>query len=252
MEKKGEYFLEPTINNQNNPLKKITLNIGGMTCASCVNIIEKTLVNKGHAEKANVNLINEKAFVEFNSSEIDISDLIKAVERVGFTASELIDQSNKAGVVTLNVLGMNYASSANTIENSLNKLTGIIDSNVNITTEKALIRFDPTVIDVNNIVAVINKVGFEATEEIEDFYSQNPQNLQRLAEERQLKRKLLISVLFIIPISLITMIPMFIRLLGFEIIFSSYLNFISSLDANLLFNLFSYKNILLFLFTSYH
>ena len=46
--------------------KKITLQIGGMTCASCSQAIEKTLLKTTGINSANVNLATEKATISFD------------------------------------------------------------------------------------------------------------------------------------------------------------------------------------------
>ena len=67
---------------------KITLNISGMTCASCAAKIEKKLSKLGGVSKASVNLATEKASIEFDASEIKISELIKAVQSLGYEAEK--------------------------------------------------------------------------------------------------------------------------------------------------------------------
>lgn len=58
--------------------------LGGMTCASCANRIERKL-NKLDGVTATVNYATEKARV--TSDGVPAEDLIKAVESAGYTAS---------------------------------------------------------------------------------------------------------------------------------------------------------------------
>jgi Cu+-exporting ATPase len=62
----------------------VELEIGGMTCASCVTRIEKRL-NRLDGVTATVNLATEKAKVSFPAT-VTLSDLIATVEQVGYTA----------------------------------------------------------------------------------------------------------------------------------------------------------------------
>jgi len=66
--------------------KKDTLIISGMTCAACAARIEKGLNRLEGVIKAEVNLATEKASVEYDSSRVKVSDLIKAVEALGYNA----------------------------------------------------------------------------------------------------------------------------------------------------------------------
>jgi len=73
-----EEILEPT-----------TLAIEGMTCSSCVNTVEKAL-NKMDGVRATINFATETAHV-LAPADVDIKELIKAVEKAGYKASLLQD-----------------------------------------------------------------------------------------------------------------------------------------------------------------
>ncbi|MCO5995985.1 heavy metal translocating P-type ATPase [Actinoallomurus rhizosphaericola] len=65
--------------------ERVELTIGGMTCASCANRVEKRL-NKLDGVTATVNYATEKASVSFEPG-ISTDDLIAQVEKAGYTAS---------------------------------------------------------------------------------------------------------------------------------------------------------------------
>ena len=73
----------------NSKLIKTEFSISGMTCASCVNTVEKSLMKKGKASSASVNLIGEKAYIEYDPSITSPEEMIAAVEKVGYGAAEL-------------------------------------------------------------------------------------------------------------------------------------------------------------------
>ncbi|MBF6163077.1 MULTISPECIES: cation transporter, partial [Nocardia] len=64
---------------------QVELVIGGMTCASCANRIEKKL-NKLDGVTATVNYATEKARVDF-TGDISPDELIATVEQAGYTAA---------------------------------------------------------------------------------------------------------------------------------------------------------------------
>ena len=49
---------------------KITLKIGGMTCASCASVIEHGLKKEKGINSASVNLASEKAYIDFDKEKI--------------------------------------------------------------------------------------------------------------------------------------------------------------------------------------
>lgn len=66
------------------------LNINGMTCASCVRRVERSLSKVPGVAVANVNLATERATVTYTPGEASISDLIGAVEKAGYGAEQVV------------------------------------------------------------------------------------------------------------------------------------------------------------------
>ena len=72
--------------------KSVQLQISGMTCAACSGRIEKAL-NKLPGVRASVNLATEIAHVSFQPGLETVEDLIGAVVKAGYGASEISDAS---------------------------------------------------------------------------------------------------------------------------------------------------------------
>jgi len=66
---------------------KVTLNLQGMSCASCAANIEKILNKTDGVISVSVNFPLEKAFVEFDSSRISVREIIAAIQGIGYGAS---------------------------------------------------------------------------------------------------------------------------------------------------------------------
>src|SRR6185312_4306475 len=64
-----------------------TLDIGGMTCASCVRHVEKALSRIDGVASAEVNLATEAATVSFDPQTAGLSELTAAVAAAGYTAT---------------------------------------------------------------------------------------------------------------------------------------------------------------------
>ncbi|MGY1664883.1 heavy metal translocating P-type ATPase [Geodermatophilus sp. SYSU D00696] len=64
-----------------------TLDIGGMTCASCVGRVEKALNRLDGVTGAEVNLATEVATVRFDAAQVSLEELTSAVARAGYTAT---------------------------------------------------------------------------------------------------------------------------------------------------------------------
>jgi Cu+-exporting ATPase len=70
-------------------LEPVTLSVQGMTCSSCVNSVEKAL-NKVDGVSATINFATETAHI-LAPADMNPKDLIKIVEKAGYSASLLVD-----------------------------------------------------------------------------------------------------------------------------------------------------------------
>ena len=72
--------------------EKVLLPIQGMTCASCVNKVEKALNSAKGVVHADVNFATERASVEYIPEEVSIRDLKKVVEEAGYQVLEVHEE----------------------------------------------------------------------------------------------------------------------------------------------------------------
>ncbi len=75
-------------------MKKITLDVTGMHCASCATLITKRLEKEPGVSYANVNLTTEKATAEFDETKVSDKRIISTIESLGYKAK--IIEGNKA------------------------------------------------------------------------------------------------------------------------------------------------------------
>ncbi|HEY6103933.1 MAG TPA: heavy metal-associated domain-containing protein, partial [bacterium] len=61
----------------------------------------------------------------------------------------------------LPITGMSCASCALTIETALRGLPGVVEASVNLTAEKAFVRFTPDAVTLEDMARVIRDVGYE-------------------------------------------------------------------------------------------
>ncbi|MBA2382598.1 MAG: copper ion binding protein, partial [Chloroflexi bacterium] len=154
--------------------------VEGMTCASCVNRIERYLRKTDGVSEANVNLATETASVRFDPAAVNLDGLRAAVEAAGYEARmDRVETSGSAGQkveiafrapegeltgprsLALDIEGMTCASCVNRIERYLRKLDGVVEANVNLATERASVVTRPDV-TVDQLIAAVEAAGYEA------------------------------------------------------------------------------------------
>ena len=125
-----------------------------MTCAACSNRIEKKL-NKLDDVNAQVNLTTEKATVEYNPDQHDVQEFINTIQHLGYGVA--------VETVELDITGMTCAACSSRIEKVLNKMDGVQNATVNLTTEQAKVDYYPEETDADKLVTRIQKLGYDAS-----------------------------------------------------------------------------------------
>jgi Cu+-exporting ATPase len=175
--------------------KQMTLPVTGMTCANCVATVERNLKKLDGVGSAVVNLSSERATVEFDPSLLKTGDLIARVERAGYGIA--------TGEAELVIKRLADDNDARRLEKVLLDLDGVLEAQVNITTEKARVRYIPTVMTQAEIRRAVIGAGFEALEvggEAEDAEAKAREH--EIAEQ---KRLLTVGLIFTVPLFLFSM-----------------------------------------------
>ena len=82
-------------NNQERDNKKLELKIDGISCQACVAKIERKLSKTDGVEKALVNISNNMADIEYDEKEIKASEIMKIIEKLGYTPKRREDLKDK-------------------------------------------------------------------------------------------------------------------------------------------------------------
>lgn len=175
--------------------KHLTLPILGMTCANCVATVERNLKKVDGVESANVNLSSERAAVSYDPEKASLPDLIARVQRAGYDVA--------MGEASLSIKNLSDASDARRLEKALNNLEGVIDASVNLGTEKAQIRYVPTLVSQTDLRRLTRSTGFDTLEEglpVEDAEAK-----ARQAEISQQRHLLIVGLIFTIPLFILSM-----------------------------------------------
>uniref|UniRef100_A0A8C7I7A6 P-type Cu(+) transporter n=1 Tax=Oncorhynchus kisutch TaxID=8019 RepID=A0A8C7I7A6_ONCKI len=178
-------------------LAKCFIQIGGMTCASCVANIERNLKNEHGIYSVLVALMASKAEVRYNPEVMDPLKIAEYVRELGFTASVMENYEGSDGSLELVVRGMTCASCVHKIESSLMEENGIVHASVALATNKAHIKYDPEVTGPRDVITLIENLGFEASLVKRD---RTGSHLDHSREITQWRKSFLVSLFFCVPI----------------------------------------------------
>ncbi|XP_072948704.1 copper-transporting ATPase 1 [Epargyreus clarus] len=175
---------------------RCTLEVRGMTCASCVAAIEKHCSKLYGVQSILIALLAAKAEVRYEPSKISARAVAASVSELGFPADVLsdCDGSGQRDLMLL-IKGMTCASCVNKIEKSVLKLPGVASCAVALTTSKAKIKYDAELLGPRKICDVIADLGFEAT--VQGSQTRGTTNyLEHKEEIRKWRNAFLISLVF--------------------------------------------------------
>ena len=179
-----------------------TMEIKGMTCASCVSANERAVRKVAGVSEASVNLATETLKVSFDEASTSVEAIKAAVKKAGYEAIERIDERE----VTIPVGGMTCASCSAAVERAIRKLPGIQVSSVNLATEKAFVKYDPAAVRLSEIKGAIKKAGYEPLAmETVSAAKIDEHAAAKAREIRSMWTKFIVSAAFSLPLLYIAM-----------------------------------------------
>nr|XP_039264519.1 copper-transporting ATPase 2-like [Styela clava] len=187
--------LEPA--RESTTVKRCFIGIKGMTCASCVNNIERNIGREEGVVSILVGLMSGKAEVKYLEDVIVPEKIASLVTDLGFPSGVIAEDLHRDGHVEINVSGMTCSSCVHKIESSLNSMDGVKYASVALGTATCVVKYDPNDVGIRDILENIKDIGFGAS-------IRNRENkmdsLDHKKEIKQWRRTFLLSLIFGVPV----------------------------------------------------
>jgi Cu+-exporting ATPase len=181
-----------------NQEKGTVLKISGMTCATCVNTIEKALLGLDGVTSTQVNLGNETAIVDYDQNKLSLHDLGRAVRDAGY---EVINEK-----VTFRIGGMTCATCEKTVGNALRSLNGVVEANVNLSSEKATVTYNSMAVSIADMKRAIEEAGYQYLG-IEGDESEDLESELRITELNKKRNRFLVGFAVGLPLMALIYLP---------------------------------------------
>ncbi len=137
-------------------LKRVELPVFGLTCAKCVQSVEKALRAVPGVNKATVNLSSARAFVEYDPVQTAVPALERAIRDAGYRT--------EGATAQFAIEGITCASCVTKIESALRDTPGVVKASVNIGTEEATLEYLPSAAELTAIKAAVGSAGYRVTD----------------------------------------------------------------------------------------
>lgn len=211
-------------------MKRVILKIDGMHCPSCAKLIQVELQGLSGVKKSEVNYSAKKGIVDFDPSSVSYENIVEAIENLGYKAtleeeeedgtsdeeksSVKIRDAPNSSQIFLDISGMHCASCALLIERELKRTQGVKEANVNFASERAQVVFDPYKTDVEELIEVIRRAGYDAFPSQEE----KTKSTDKYRDIYKIRRQFFISLALSLPLIYFMLLDFYPNFPGGEII----------------------------------
>ena len=162
------------------------ISIEGMTCNSCVKLIESTVSQMEGVEGINVSLRHKQGFLQFNPQLQTAVQIATAIYDMGFDANVTATYTHSSGraaspailettpvtatgsvpdsghCVVIDVDGMVCHSCVQNIETNIGKMKGVHEVKVSLSDKNARVQYNPSLTSPSKLCDAIEEMGFDA------------------------------------------------------------------------------------------
>ncbi|WP_284013387.1 heavy metal translocating P-type ATPase [Halobaculum litoreum] len=170
---------------------RVTIDVGGMTCANCAATIEDAVRDLDGVGEVSANYATDEATVEFDPERVSLADLFDAVESAGYDPI--------AETVTVGITGMTCANCSATIEDAVGALPGVVAVDANFATDEATVRYAPSVTTREDVYDAVAAAGYEPIRD-DDGDAESAKDAARTAELTRQRRLTLFGAALSVPL----------------------------------------------------
>lgn len=206
---------------------KALVNIKGMSCASCVEKIERTVKKEDGVQQCVVNLMMERGEVEYDASLIDESSLVKSIESLGFQVSGITcrrvdEQYEEEEEEELRVFKVKFDHDAMTQEReaalirAMQIRSNIIEFDINHDNCEIKLKYDDTQTNPRQIIrsleSIVPDCNLSIAREVDAHVEASKQQkkmretILRTEEISRWRRLFIVSTIFTVPLMILSMI----------------------------------------------
>jgi Cu+-exporting ATPase len=200
----------------------LTIPVEGMTCGHCQDTVRRALEEVPGVRSARVDLEEKRAEVSVETSDFDRSRLTHAVEAAGYRVPEVpasdqlftigrspIESQPDPEEWNLAIGGMHCASCVARVEGALMGVPGVEEARVNLATERAGVKLDPSKVSEAQLAEAVSRAGYTARR-AELVVGEGAESL-RLERNQALnywRNRLIVGVLLTIPLVVLGYAPL--------------------------------------------
>ncbi len=152
-----------------------------MSCANCSGTVEDALSELDGIESANVNFATDEGTVEYDSGEVTLAEIYEAIEDAGY---EPVSEK-----VAIGISDMTCSNCAETNEEALEALPGVISADVNYATDEGAVRYNPNDVDRESFYDAIEGAGYSPVRDDDGESDQSSADRRDAARQEEIRHQ---------------------------------------------------------------
>ncbi|MFC4989292.1 heavy metal translocating P-type ATPase [Saliphagus infecundisoli] len=161
------------------------LEIQGMSCANCSQTITDALEKLEGVVEANINFATDEGSVEYDPDEVSLAKIYDAIENAGYEPQR--------ATVSIGISDMTCANCADTNEDALESVPGVIKAEVNYATDEAQVEYNPADVSRDSLYDAIEDAGYTAVREDSDS-EESDQERRDAARQAEIRKQFRLTV----------------------------------------------------------
>ncbi|TAQ90140.1 hypothetical protein B7494_g1550 [Chlorociboria aeruginascens] len=161
----------------NEQITTTTIAVEGMTCGACTSAVEGGFKDVPGVKHFSISLLSERAVVEHDAFILSNDKIVEIIEDRGFGAT-IVDsitsakasktrrgssgRGEKVATTTVAIEGMTCGACTSAVEGGFKGLEGVLQFNISLLAERAIIIYDPSKLTPDKIAEIIDDRGFGA------------------------------------------------------------------------------------------
>ncbi|OAF58228.1 hypothetical protein VC83_06448 [Pseudogymnoascus destructans] len=152
-----------------------TIAVEGMTCGACTSAVEGGFTDVPGVKHFSISLLAERAVIEHDATILSAAQIAETIEDRGFGATIIDSQlstpkhaqahsanETQVATTTVEVQGMTCGACTSAVEGGFQDLEGLVQLNISLLAERAVIVHDPAKLSPEKIAEIIEDRGFDA------------------------------------------------------------------------------------------
>ncbi len=156
-----------------------------MSCANCSQSITDALEGIDGVSEASINFATDEGSVEYDPGEVSLGEIYDAIDDAGYHA--------ESATASIGIADMTCANCADTNEEALELVPGVIEAEANYATDEAQVEFNPADVSRSELYDTVEEAGYTPIRD-DDGAEESDQERRDAARQEEIDKQLRLTL----------------------------------------------------------